>query len=148
MWTSHPQVCWSASAGIPSFSPRFAVVDSPFCKQGVCPAPGTYHFGPAAVEQLVVADPRPACAPTQQSGVGHCQDPRCRAFGGDGLSTARGWGSCLSLGLALFGVGGIRALPWGESCAASIRPRRRSRLGANALATPRCDGWNAAAALE
>ena len=55
-----PQVCWSASAGNPSSSPRFSDVDSPCCQQGLCPALGAHHLGTAAAEQFVVANPRRA----------------------------------------------------------------------------------------
>ena len=70
------------------------------------------------------------------------------ALGGDGLSTACSRCSFLPVGFAFLGVGGIPSMPWGEPCAAPIRSCRGSRLGANAMATPRCDGWNAGAALE
>ena len=44
-------------------------------------------------------------------------------------------GACLLPGFAFCGVGWIRALPWGEPCAAPIRPCRGSRLAVAGLAT-------------
>ena len=61
---------------------------------------------------------------------------------------AAGVPACLPVGLALLGVGELRALPWSKPWAAPIRPRCRSRLATAGLATPRRASWNAATPLE
>ena len=73
-WT--PQICYVEIAGNSSFSPRFADLDSPFCQQGFCPAPGAHHLGTAAFQQIVVSNPRLACAPASSEtlATAHAQD--------------------------------------------------------------------------
>ena len=124
------------------------------------PAPGARPPLRLLLLSSVVADASPCMRAAQQPGVGHRPDPRCRALGGDGLSTARLRCPCLPVGLALLGVGARCRLPWGDPRQLnSGSPRRRSRLAATAgLASPfarleRCspswsDGRQSADALE